>query len=274
MTKTWVPFYSVDAFARKPFTGNPAGVCIMSCSLDDQLYQSIASEMEHPETAFVEKIRENEYQLRWFTPKVEIRLCGHATLASAHVLFNHLSIESSQVSFHSLSGVLKASKTEEGVQLDFPRDDPYKVNPPEDILTGLGLKDVVEAIYGPQNMYLIFVLKDEKEVRGVKPDFSRLGTAKSSFNVKAVCITARGSHGYDFVSRMFAPWMGINEDPVTGSVHTVLTPYWSEKLGKNHLKAYQASDRGGELILGIDKQRAYITGSSVTVVKGKLFLEY
>ncbi len=272
MPRTWVPLFGVDAFTSKPFGGNPAAVCLVSCSLDDELYRSIAAEMEHPETAFVEKIRKDEYRLRWFTPKVEIKLCGHATLATAHIIFEQLDLKSDKVSFQTLSGVLNASRVLKGVKLDFPRDDPKDVETPSEILAGLGLKEVSEAVYGPHNGYLILVVENEEIVRGIKPDFGKLLSAKTELDIKAVCVTARGSD-FDFVSRFFAPWLGINEDPVTGSVHTVLTPYWSEKLGKNEMKAYQASARGGELLLDMDDKRVYLTGPAVTVVKGHLLID-
>ncbi len=151
MPRTWVPLFGVDAFTSKPFGGNPAAVCLISCSLDDELYRSIAAEMEHPETAFVEKIKKDEYRLRWFTPKVEIKLCGHATLATAHIIFEQLDVKSDKVSFHTLSGVLTASRVSKGVKLDFPRDDPEKVETPNEILAGLGLKKDCEAVYGNHN---------------------------------------------------------------------------------------------------------------------------
>jgi PhzF family phenazine biosynthesis protein len=273
MLRTWVPMFGVDAFTSRPFGGNPAAVCLISCSLDDELYRSIAAEMEHPETAFVEKIKDGEYKLRWFTPKVEIKLCGHATLATAHVIFEQLDVKLNKVSFKTLSGVLTASKVWNGIKLDFPRDDPKNVETSSEILAGLGLKGVVDAVYGPHNGYLILVVETEEIVRGIKPDFERLLSAKTELDIKAVCVTTRGSSDFDFVSRFFAPWLGINEDPVTGSAHTVLTPYWSGKLGKKEMRAYQASARGGELVLDMDDNRVYLTGPAVTVVKGNLLID-
>jgi PhzF family phenazine biosynthesis protein len=272
MPSTWVPLYGVDAFTSKPFGGNPAAVCQIKCDLDDKLYQSIATEMEHPETAFFEKIQGNKYKLRWFTPKTEIKLCGHATLATAHIIFEQIDKNSSQVSFHTMSGVLNASKTREGIRLDFPRDDQNPVKIPTEILACLGLTEVVDTIYGPHNNYLILVVETEEIVRNIKPNFQKLLAIKTTLNIKAVCVTATGSNGYDFVSRFFAPWLGIDEDPVTGSVHTILTPYWSRKLEKKTMRAYQASERGGFLTLNIDEKRVYITGQAVTVVKGKLLI--
>jgi len=272
MSKNWVPIYCVDAFSSKPFGGNPAAVCFINCDLDSSIYQSIASEMEHPETAFLEKIKEDEYKLRWFTPKVEIKLCGHATLATAHVLFNDLKIKSEQIHFHTLSGLLKASKTIHGIQLDFPRDDSKLVEAPEEIIRGLGLNNVAEAVYGPNNMYLILIVEDVEEIYKLKPDFTKLIAAKMPFEIKAVSVTAKGTGEYDFVSRFFAPWLGIPEDPVTGSAHTILAPYWSEKLGKKNMCAYQASARGGELLLKLDDERVYLSGSAITILKGELLI--
>lgn len=271
MDHTWVPFFQVDAFTKKPFRGNPAAVCLMPCDLDDALYLSIAREMNLSETAFVEPLEPGvSYRLRWFTPALEVPLCGHATLATAHVLFNHLGTKGRQVSFQTRSGVLMAEWTEGGIRLDFPRNDSAKVEPPEPLLRALNLSSWREVQFSASTAKLLICLEKEAQVRGLRPDFAALVAAENKLGVRGTIVTARGSGPYDFVSRYFAPWVGIDEDPVTGSAHTVLTPYWADRLGKRRMLAYQASKRGGELQLELGEDRVYITGGAVTVIEGRL----
>jgi PhzF family phenazine biosynthesis protein len=267
--KNGIPFFQVDAFTSEPFRGNPAAVCIMPCDLDDTLYQSIAQEMNLSETAFVERLdRPGEYRLRWFTPLREVPLCGHATLATAHVLFEHLGFEGEKVSFQTLSGVLKAERAREGIRMEFPRNDPFEVEAPEGILEGLDLSTWEEVQYSDTNQKLLVRVESEKKVRGLQPDFNALLAAKNSMGWRGVIVTAEGSERYDFISRYFAPWMGVNEDPVTGSAHTVLAPYWSKLSGTQRMRAYQASERGGELLLELTEERVLITGRATTVIEG------
>ena len=263
------PLYQVDAFTDEPFKGNPAAICVMRTDLDDSLYLSIAGEMNLSETAFLEQAdTEGEYRLRWFTPKQEVPLCGHATLATAHILFSQ-GLKSEKITFHTKSGLLYAFKTSDGVQLDFPRNDPYPVEPLEDVIDALGIKEPVEFSYTNTNQKLLVEVEKEDTVQSLNPNFSALLKCQNPHGWFGVIVTSRSDH-YDFVSRYFAPWRGVNEDPVTGSAHTVLAPYWAEKLGKTKMFAYQASDRGGELRIELLEKRVLITGRAVKVLEGKL----
>lgn len=268
-----IPLYHVDAFTSEPFRGNPAVVCVVDRDTEDRNFQTIATEMNPvSETAFLAHLKENEYSLRWFTPKEEIRLCGHATMATAHVLFNELGVEEPSVAFHTLSGVLKAVSEGRRVRLDFPRDDPTPIEAPNQLLKALGIEAPKDVVYGEDNRYLV-VVEDEETVRNLKPDIDAMGRMKLPFEVKGVSVTSEASGGYDIVSRFFAPWLGIDEDPVTGSLHTILTPYWCGKLGKKELLAFQASERSGEMNLSMDDERVYVTGEAITLVEGIYRLE-
>lgn len=258
-----MPFYQVDAFTRKPFEGNPAAVCPLEAWLADDLMQNIALENNLSETAFF--VAEGEgYRLRWFTPKVEVELCGHATLASAHVLFHHLGYAKDRIRFFSLSGELGVEKRENLLALDFPARPPI----PTPLVKGLAealRRRPVE--FHAWNDYWLGLYATEDEVRELAPDFKALG---------CVCphgfiATARGTM-CDFVSRFFAPACGIDEDPVTGSAHTVLTPFWASRLGKMKFHALQISARRGELCCELKGGRTIIAGSAVTVVTGKIEL--
>ena len=261
--------YQVDAFADEPFKGNPAAVCMMPTDLDDSLYLNIASEMNLSETAFSEREdAEGEFRLRWFTPKLEVPLCGHATLATAHILFSQ-GLKSERITFHTKSGSLYAFRTHEGVQLDFPRNDPCPGEPIKDITEALGIGGHAEFSYSNTNQKLLLEVDKEDEVRGLHPDFSTLLKCENPHGWFGVIVTSR-SRRYDFVSRYFAPWRGVNENPVTGSAHTVLTPYWAERLGKTKMMAYQASERGGELLVELSEERVLITGRAITILEGKL----
>jgi len=263
------PLYQVDAFTEVPFKGNPAAICMMPTDLEDSLYLSIAAEMNLSETAFLEqKDVEGEYELRWFTPKQEVPLCGHATLATAHILFSQV-LKTEKITFHTKSGILHALKTPDGIQLDFPRNDPYPVEPLEDVIDALGLSEPIGFFYSNTNQKLLIEVENEDIVVGLHPDFSALLKCRNPHGWFGVIVTSRSDH-HDFVSRYFAPWRGVNEDPVTGSAHTVLAPYWAEKLGKTKMFAYQASDRGGELRIELLEKRVLITGRAVKVLEGKL----
>ena len=246
----------------------------MPCNLEDSIYQSIAQEMNLSETAFVEQLDQlGAYRLRWFTPKSEVPLCGHATLAAAHVLYSHIRVKSELISFKTLSGVLKAERVEEGMRLDFPRNDPVEVEPPEPLLKALGISSWMDVLFSEETSKLLVRLKTQGQVRDLQPDFSALEAVENRLGVRGVIVTSSGSGSYDFVSRYFAPWVGINEDPVTGSAHTVLAPYWWQQLGKLRMLAYQASERGGELHLELAEDRVYIAGKAVTVVEGFLNID-
>ena len=266
------PLYQVDAFTGVPFKGNPAAVCLMPCDLEDDLYQSIAKEMNLSETAFVEETSfRGIYNLRWFTPAREVPLCGHATLASAYVLFEHAGFDGERITFHTLSGALYAESTPEGIRLDFPRNDPFEVEHPEEVLEALGVSDPEDVQYSDTNQKLLVLLGSPEEVRDCSPDFDALLAAENPLGWRGVIVTAEGPSPYDFVSRYFAPLMGIDEDPVTGSAHTVLTPYWAGRLGKDVMEAYQSSERGGELHVKLTDERVHITGRATTVVVGILY---
>jgi len=260
------PFYQLDAFTSEPFKGNPAAVCLMPCSLGDGLYLSIAGEMNLSETAFLEE-QAMGYRLRWFTPKREVPLCGHATLAAAHLLFTRLGYEDDVVTFHTQAGELYARRVGDGVTMDFPRNDPHPVEPIPGILDGLGVSEYEDFQYSDTNQKIVVLLRGEDEVREVSPDFQALLRVENTLGWRGVNVTAPGA-GHDFVSRYFAPWMGVNEDPVTGSAHTVLGPYWAARLGKNRLTAYQTSERGGEVHVEVTPDRVNLTGRSVLVAEG------
>jgi PhzF family phenazine biosynthesis protein len=256
---------TVDAFTARAFAGNPAAVCVMDGAAPEDRMRDIAREMNLAETAFL--YPENDgYRLRWFTPTVEIALCGHATVASAHVLWQdgHLP-EGRQARFYTMSGLLTADRDGDWIRLDFPSNPPTQCAPPEGLLDALGID---RAEYVGKNKFDYFVVvSSEDVVRGVDPDFTYL----AKVDARGVIITARSkSPEYDFVSRFFAPAVGVNEDPVTGSAHTCLTPYWSEKLGKTEMVAYQASARGGVVKVVNRGERVWLSGQAVTVLRGEL----
>lgn len=258
--------FQVDAFTRTPFKGNPAAVCVMPTNLTIDIYRSISQEMNLSETAFLEK-SSDFFSLRWFTPLREVPLCGHATLASAHVLFEHLGYTNQRIEFRTLSGNLYAEKTQGGITMDFPRNDPHRVDPPKEALKGLGVKSHEGSFYSESNQKLLIHLDDEAKVRALMPDFQSFLHAANPLGWRGAIVTARGAD-YDFVSRYFAPHMGVNEDPVTGSAHTVLAPYWAKLLCKSRMRAYQASMRGGELTVELTPDRVLLTGECVTTVDG------
>ncbi len=262
------PLYQVDAFTSVSFSGNPAAVCLMPCDLTDDIYLSISREMNLSETAFLEK-KGASYRLRWFTPVKEVPLCGHATLASAHILFEQGGHLNNRIEFDTLSGTLFAEKTPNGIRLDFPSNAPFPVDPPVEAIKALGVKQWESVLYSDTNQKLLVHLVSEKEVRSLKPDTIAFLRAPNPLGWRGAIVTARGD-SYDFVSRYFAPFMGVDEDPVTGSAHTVLGPYWSKILGKRKMRAYQASQRGGELIVESRGKRVLLTGECVTVLRGVL----
>lgn len=267
---TEAEFFQVDAFSAKPFSGNPAAICFMSTDLDDELYLHVAKEMNLSETAFVHPISKGVYSLRWFTPVMEVPLCGHATLASAHVLFSHQDYESDKVTFKTLSGELFAFDTPSGVLMDFPRNDPEQVPPPTEVLKALGIDSWLDVQHSYSNEKLLVHVDCEETVRDLEPDFDEMLEASNTEGWKGVIVTSEADN-YDFISRYFAPWRGVNEDPVTGSAHTVLTPYWANKLGKKSMTAYQASERGGELTLQLTDSRVKISGKATTIITGTLY---
>ena len=237
--------YQVDAFASKPFTGNPAAVCVLESWPEDALLQAIAAENNLAETAFFTSKADGSYDLRWFTPTFEIPLCGHATLASAYVLFRCLGYHERVIRFHSLSGELFVSQEGELLMMDFPAYDPEPAQLTEEIAEAVGGRPAV-FLRADINYYAVF--ESEEKVRALIPDYGLVLNILSGTPMIGFVATAKG-RDYDFVSRYFAPeeGTGITEDPVTGSIHAALVPFWAEKLGKRELRAYQASERGGEL---------------------------
>jgi len=254
--------YQVDAFSREVFKGNPAAVCILDKWPADELMQQIANENNLSETAFAVPAGDC-FEIRWFTPEMEVELCGHATLATAHVLFTHLNHPGDQICFDSIhSGRLNVKRDGERLTLDFPADRLEEMVVPELIVTAL-MTPPLKAFRG--NTDFLFVFASESEIETMEPDFGLLAQVGG----RGVIVTAPGND-VDFVSRFFAPQTGINEDPVTGSAHTSLTPYWAKVLGKNRLTARQLSDRGGELICKDKGERVEISGHAVTYMKGEL----
>jgi PhzF family phenazine biosynthesis protein len=259
-----IPIYQVDAFTDRPFAGNPAAVCLLPEPRDDDWMQHVAQEMNLSETAFV-LARMDGYDLRWFTPAVEVDLCGHATLASAHILWEQGLLEGRDPArFHTRSGLLTAERRGREIVLDFPATPEEPAEPPEDLLDALG----VEATYtGKSKFDYLIEVPSEAVLRRLEPDFPRI----KQLPVRGVMVTSRSdAAGVDFVSRFFAPAAGINEDPVTGSAHCCLGPFWQHRLGKDALVAVQASARGGTLQVRIAGDRVLIGGPAVTVWRGEL----
>jgi len=261
-----VPMYVVDAFTSRPFSGNPAGVCLLTEPADMDWMQSVAAEMKHAETAFLVP-REDGLALRWFTPTTEVDLCGHATLASAHILWEigYLGEEEEAV-FHTKSGVLTCTRHGYGIQMDFPaeraRGDARFDGP--GICAALGLTEAAKIC--ANRMDVLLEVAAEKIVRSLDPDFAALG----KFDVRGIIVTARSdSPDFDFVSRFFAPAAGIDEDPATGSAHCFLGPYWAEILGRTDLIGYQCSPRGGTVRTAIRGDRVLLQGHAVTTLKGE-----
>ena len=251
-------YFVVHSFTDTVFRGNPAGVCPLEEWLDDSLMQRIAAENQLSETAFFVQ-KEDHFELRWFTPTTEVDLCGHATLASAHVIFDHLGHEEDVVTFHTQSGELTAWKDGNYLVMDFPSRPGEPIEAPEALIKGLGREPA--EVYQARDYLAIF--ETEQEVRDLEPDFAAL----ESLDCTGIIASAPGSEA-DFVSRFFAPLAGIPEDPVTGSAHSTLTPFWASRLGKNRLVAHQVSDRGGVLKCTLRDDRVLIAGQAVLYVKG------
>lgn len=255
----------VDAFTDKPFAGNPAAVCILPAPADAEWMQQVAMEMNLSETAFLVK-EEDGYNLRWFTPAIEVELCGHATIASSHVLWEegHLKPDE-QARFSTRSGRLTADRSGDWIELDFPAVYEEESSVPEGLVEALG----AEPIYVGRHRAMDYIVEmdSEETVRSLKPNFSLL----KQIETRGVIVTARGaSTDFDFVSRFFGPKAGIDEDPVTGSAHCCLGPYWQKRLGKDAFTAFQASARGGIVRVRIAGDRILLGGQAVTVMRGEL----
>jgi PhzF family phenazine biosynthesis protein len=263
-----VRIVQVDAFTNRPFAGNPAAVCVLPAMPPEQWMRDVAREMNLSETAFLAP-QDGGFRLRWFTPAVEVDLCGHATIASAHVLWEdgHLPLEAT-ARFHTRSGLLPAAKRGDWIELDFPATIAEPAHPPAGLLEALSPGNTLAARFVGRSKfdYLIEVTSD-KLLRALEPDHSSL----RKLPARGIIVTARSdSPGFDFVSRFFAPGSGIDEDPVTGSAHCALGPYWASQLAKTRLTAYQASARGGEVRVSVEGDRVILGGQAVTVLRGEL----
>ena len=276
MTKkpTTIPFFQIDAFATRPFSGNPAAVCLLDEEADPTWMQSVAAEMNLSETAFV-RPEGDEFGLRWFTPTTEVKLCGHATLAASHALWEAQRVPSTDpVRYATRSGDLVARRDDAGIEIDLPALVSTDAKFPADLRRAYGVDPIacreLPASCGDER-YLV-ELASAADVRAVAPDFGFLRAA----NAPNVIVTARGDEPtgdgerFDIVSRYFAPSIGIDEDPATGAAHCVLAPYWCDKIGRKQLRAYQASARGGVLDVGLDGDRVFLRGGTVTIIAGAL----
>ena len=259
-----IPIYQVDAFSKKVFSGNPAAVCILDYWLSDGVMQDIASENNLSETAFI-NINTKPFGIRWFTPECEMGLCGHATLASARVLFDeYMDKDQKEITFSAQRGLLKTIKKSEQIFLDFPADEPIEQEINNVIRESLGAN--IQQLFKGRDDYLA-ILDNEASIRNVSINMSKV----SELNARGLVVSAQGDE-YDFVSRCFYPKSKIDEDPVTGSAHTLLIPYWADILKKNNLKAYQCSERGGALNCELKRERVFIGGYTARYLDGSIYL--
>jgi len=254
-----LPIFQVDAFTSALFKGNPAAVILLTDWLSDGKMQQIAAENNLSETAFFVTEGDN-FHIRWFTPKAEVKLCGHATLATAHIIFNEMKYQGEVITFNSKSGMLNVVNRDGLLQLDFPADHVTEVEVDPHLEAALGFRPM-SAFKGFTDYLLLF--ESEDIIHAIRPDFNLL----NQVNARGIIVTAEGS-AVDFVSRFFAPQVGVNEDPVTGSAHTSLIPFWAERLNKKEMKALQLSERGGELGCTLANERVWISGHAVTYLRG------
>ncbi|MBN2381473.1 PhzF family phenazine biosynthesis isomerase [bacterium] len=279
--KEQFPFYRVDAFTDRLFSGNPAGVCICNHSIDAAIMQAIATETNLSDTAFIsfngwEALQKGDVlNLRWFTPKTEVMLCGHATLAAAHVLFFELELEREELIFDTLSGQLKARREGDDIVLCFPTYTGDTITVPDMIISSLGLGTYQQGLYVPALKYLLIKVESESTVIELVPDLDSLGKMNlgETGDLLGLIVTASCKTGnYDFISRFFAPWLGVDEDPVTGSAHTVLAPFWAALLEKKELYAFQASKRGGSIRMRLLSDREVeIFGQAIIFCRGTTY---
>jgi PhzF family phenazine biosynthesis protein len=262
-----IPIYQVDAFADQLFKGNPAAICPINEWLSDETMQNMGLENNLSETAFIVK-GGNDYHIRWFTPLAEVELCGHATLAAAHVVFNHLNHTSNNITFHSKSGPLQVNRQDNGlITLHFPNNNPEKINDiPPGMHEGLGVDNSCP-VFKTSFDYMV-VLPSQNAVEALRPDFKLL----SKTPCRGIITTARGND-VDFVSRCFYPRTGVDEDPVTGSAHTIMVPYWAAQLNKTKMKAVQLSKRGGQLDVELLGNRVLMSGHAITYIVGEVIID-
>lgn len=256
--------YQVDAFTNNRFKGNPAAVVPLREWLSDELLQAIAAENNLSETAYFIK-KDDQYHIRWFTPKFEVNLCGHATLAAAHVIWQSLKYDKPELQFQSKSGPLTVSFSDDYYTLNFPTDQLSSIELPTVLKDSLNTS-IIETFRGRDDF--LVVIESMETLQQLKPDFNLMG----QYQVRGLVVTSKGTE-VDFVSRCFYPYYGVNEDPVTGSAHTSLAPYWSNKLGKTEMTAQQISERGGFLKINYLGDRTAISGQAVTYLKGQIFID-
>jgi len=259
-----IPLYQVDAFTDRPFRGNPAAVCLLRQAARAEWMQRVAAEMNVSETAFLHPL-ESGWQLRWFTPTTEVKLCGHATLASAHVLWETNRLRpSASARFRTRSGWLTARRVPTGIELNFPAKPTVAAEAPRGLAGAIGVQP---RFVGRGEFDYLLELDGADTVRSLRPDFAQL----AQLPVRGVIVTSRSDDPrFDFVSRFFAPGAGVNEDPVTGSAHCTLGPFWQERLGKSQFVAWQASARGGRVTVRVEGDRVLLGGQAVTVLRGTL----
>jgi PhzF family phenazine biosynthesis protein len=265
-----VKTFVIDAFTREPFRGNPAGVCLIDSELPVHLMQNIAMELNHSETAFLLHDHGNVYRIRYYTPTTEIAFCGHATLASSKLLLHRVGHQS--VTFHTHHGlVLEARSKGDEIEMSFPLYDVASVDPSPDLLEAVGVSHPKFAGFSADLKLSLIEIDDVKDLRSLKPDFNRLRLLDTPAQLLVVTCSSQDD-GVDFYSRCFCPWIGIDEDPVTGAAHTVLFPYWSKKLGRKNLTAYQASARGGSMTLSTFNNQLLVLSNATIVLEGVMSL--
>lgn len=259
--------YFVDSFTNEKFKGNPAAVCIVETNLDNKAMQDIATEIGFSETAFIKKTADGVYTIRFFTPKIEIPLCGHATLAASKIIFDTTSLDA--ISFINIDKVeFKIEKSGTKIKIQFPVYDTEEIEVPNKLLNALGIDEIIDKKYSPNNKIILIEIKDTKFLADLQPDFPSL--LKSHDGINGVLVTAySGNDDFDFHYRYFWPWAGTNEDPVTGGVQTFLTKYWAKKLNKNKLNAFQSSSRTGKMNTEINQDKVFIYGEAVIVFEGE-----
>lgn len=263
-----LPLFQVDAFTDRPYRGNPAAVCLLDAPRDDAWMQDVAREMNLSETAFLLARPDGDYDLRWFTPTTEVDLCGHATLASAHTLWaEDLAAAAAPIRFHTASGPLVCRRDGDWIEMDFPAEPVERASLPEALLEALGTPPVY---VGRNRMDYLVVLQDAEAVRRLQPDLARLGAV----DTRGVIVTgATEGDEVDFVSRFFAPRVGVPEDPVTGSAHCALGPYWARRCRRDTVVGHQASARGGTVRVTVDGDRVRLAGRAVLVVRGMVLAD-
>lgn len=267
-----IPTYWVDAFVAEGLRGNPAAVCRLSAPLSEPRMRAIAAEMNLSETAFVEppNVVGGPFGIRWFTPEVEVPLCGHATLASAHILLLEERSGRERVTFASASGPLQAERVGDAVRIALPREDPVPAELPPAVGKALGVPSGAPTARGPSSGKLVVELPTPEAVADLRPEHDALRRSVPEGTISGIVLTSRGRDGVDFVSRFFAPWNGIPEDPVTGSAHALLGPYWMPRLGRSRFCARQLSRRGGELTVDVGAKSVGLTGRARVVARGSI----